>query len=78
MRHTITDDEVSIPYEAIDYIDGKFKDSQATPLLFEVVEAFFEWLSIQPIEAQKRILKKAMNHGRTIVEISSRFREKMY
>lgn len=76
MKQILTDEEVSIPHDAICYIDSRFKNSKATPLMFEVVEAFFEWLSIQPIQAQKRILKKAMTYGRLSVEIPERFREK--
>jgi hypothetical protein len=77
MKQILTDDEVSIPHEAVDYINNKFKGCRCTPFTFEVVEAFFEWLSVQPLEAQKRILRKAMNHGRTSVEISRRFTEKV-
>lgn len=77
MRQILTDDEVSIPHEAIDYINSKFSRSKCAPFMFEIVEAFFEWLSIQPLEVQKRVLKKAMNHGRTAVEIPSRLRGKM-
>jgi len=78
MKQILTDDEVSIPHEAVEYINDKLSRSEAEPFTFEVIEAFFEWLSIQPLQAQRRILRKVMTHGRAAVEICSRFREKVY
>lgn len=57
------DDMVYIPAEAIEYID-RHLDKSSEPFLFEIIEAFFSWLSMQPIETQKQVLRRALINGR--------------
>lgn len=61
----LRDEEVSIPAEAIEYIEEKLKLSKALYLLkFEIIEIFFEWIALQDISAQRDILRKALVNGR--------------
>lgn len=61
----LRDEEISIPAEAIEYIEEKLKMSKALYLLkFEVIEIFFEWVALQEVSVQRDVLKKAMVNGR--------------
>jgi hypothetical protein len=71
MRFLFTDSLVGVPPEAIKYIEKKVGSYNSSPFLFEVIEAFFEWLSVQPIDNQKIILKKMLETGRLNVDIFS-------
>lgn len=54
-------DEVSIPVEAIEYIDKRLKTTDYSFIyIFEVIELFFEWLSKQDDNTKKTVLRKAL------------------
>jgi len=54
-------DEVSIPVEAVEYIDEQLKDTDCSFIyIFEVLELFFEWLSRQDNDTKKDVLRKAL------------------
>jgi hypothetical protein len=71
MSLLITDTFVCVPSEAIKYIEDRVGGYNTSPLLFEVVESFFEWLSVQQIDKQKVILKKLLETGRVNADIFS-------
>ena len=60
------DEEVSIPAEAIQYIEDKTRLRECQVLLkFEVIELFFEWFTLQSKQTQKEVLSKVMRNGRS-------------
>lgn len=57
----INTDEISIPAEAVEYIESHLpEDTRAFVYIFEVVELFFEWLSKQNDSDKRDILRKAL------------------
>ena len=54
-------DEVSIPVEAVEYINERLKNTDYSFVyIFEVIELFFEWLNKQDDVAKRDILRKAL------------------
>jgi hypothetical protein len=62
---TSSDEEISIPVEAIEYIENKLSSlGYDDPFKFEIIELFFHWFATQDLEKQKEVLRKAMEYGR--------------
>jgi len=58
------DEEVSVPADAIKYIEEKAAERVYSELYkFEVIELFFEWLLLQPQAVQKSVLKTLLLQG---------------
>lgn len=71
MSLIVTDTLVFVPSEAIKYIEDRVGNYSTNPFLFEVIESFFEWLSVQEISNQKVLLKKLLENGRVNADIFS-------
>lgn len=76
MNFQLDEEEISIPVEAIEYIEKKLDISNCrSPLKFEILEIFFEWLSMQGVEKQKSVLRKALEYGRRGIPVIETCRE---
>ena len=57
----LMDDEVTVPAEAIEFIEERCGENA---LKFEVIEVFFDWLFVQPTKVRAAVLRRIYFNGK--------------